>query len=341
MKTNRKACSTGKRTSRRRATASGQMSLSFAGVGAPVRHAKRARTGRDVRQLPADEQPPGFNPRAHTGRDCVLQIPFSLFQVSIHAPARGATTPPMPEPNHLICFNPRAHTGRDFKIVINKTSRNMFQSTRPHGARHLENENAYPKFQVSIHAPTRGATSPRFTRHGRPSFQSTRPHGARPSDRMLALSQYKFQSTRPHGARLQRTENLYQYQKFQSTRPHGARLYVHGEYIFYTGFQSTRPHGARRGCASGAWRLHSCFNPRARTGRDSCPDRSYPSCAGFQSTRPHGARHAQPAPHLQGNSVSIHAPARGATTSPFSVFNWEEVSIHAPARGATSISIGE
>lgn len=91
MKTNRKACSTGKRTSRRRATASGQMSLSFAGVGAPVRHAKRARTGRDVRQLPADEQPPGFNPRAHTGRDCVLQIPFSLFQVSIHAPARGAT----------------------------------------------------------------------------------------------------------------------------------------------------------------------------------------------------------------------------------------------------------
>ena len=43
MKTNRKACSTGKRTSRRRATASGQMSLNFAGVGAPVRHAKRAR----------------------------------------------------------------------------------------------------------------------------------------------------------------------------------------------------------------------------------------------------------------------------------------------------------
>lgn len=44
MKTTRKACSTGKkRTSRRRATASGQMSLNFAGVGAPVRHAKRTR----------------------------------------------------------------------------------------------------------------------------------------------------------------------------------------------------------------------------------------------------------------------------------------------------------
>ena len=92
MKTNRKACSTGKRTSRRRATASGQMSLSFAGVGAPVRHAKRARTGRDVRQLPADEQPPGFNPRAHTGRDCVLQIPFSPD--FINAPP-GVTTLPI------------------------------------------------------------------------------------------------------------------------------------------------------------------------------------------------------------------------------------------------------
>lgn len=43
MKTNRKACTTGKRTSRRRATASGQMSLNFAGVNVPVRHAKRTR----------------------------------------------------------------------------------------------------------------------------------------------------------------------------------------------------------------------------------------------------------------------------------------------------------
>ena len=43
MKTNRKACTTGKRTSRRRATASGQMSLNFAAVGVPVRHAKRTR----------------------------------------------------------------------------------------------------------------------------------------------------------------------------------------------------------------------------------------------------------------------------------------------------------
>ena len=135
MKTNRKACSTGKRTSRRRATASGQMSLSFAGVGAPVRHAKRARTGRDVRQLPADEQPPGFNPRAHTGRDCGLQIPFSLFQVSIHAPARGATLSlPIFALTKEAFQSTRPHGARPIILTLSGCFEG-FQSTRPHGAR--------------------------------------------------------------------------------------------------------------------------------------------------------------------------------------------------------------
>ena len=81
-----------------------------------------------------------------------------------------------------------------------------------------------------------------------------------------------------------------------------------------------------------------CFNPRAREGRDACaaskdarqylfqstrPRRARPATAAlaaslpkFQSTRPRRAR-----PLLSGKSgptmvVSIHAPAKGATTSP-------------------------
>jgi hypothetical protein len=39
-------------------------------------------------------------------------------------------------------------------------------------------------------------------------------------------------------------------------------------------------------------------------------------------------------------SVSIHAPARGATPPAARVWPWDAVSIHAPARGATSAPFG-
>ena len=57
-------------------------------------------------------------------------------------------------------------------------------------------------------------------------------------------------------------------------------------------FQSTRPHGARQG----AWyRIQGSLL--------------------FQSTRPHGARPERAGAALGGGGVSIHAPARGATTA--------------------------
>ncbi len=56
-----------------------------------------------------------------------------------------------------MCFNSRAHEGRD---------KHQFADTDP--------------IQVSIHAPTRGATSIWRLRLGRHVFQFTRPRGARP-----------------------------------------------------------------------------------------------------------------------------------------------------------------
>ena len=77
-------------------------------------------------------------------------------------------------------------------------------------------------------------------------------------------------------------------------------------------FQSTRPRGAR---PSSRPRLVEarCFNPRARAGRDR---RWRKGCA------------EEP--------VSIHAPARGATSVHGTFATYLYVSIHAPARGATS-----
>ena len=78
-------------------------------------------------------------------------------------------------------FNPRTHTGCD-----------------PACKRRL-----HRKFQVSIHAPTRGATLPCLdSSWPLPRFQSTHPHGVR----LFSVSSISipslFQSTHPHGVRL-------------------------------------------------------------------------------------------------------------------------------------------
>ncbi len=104
---------------------------------------------------------------------------------------------------------------------------------------------------------------------------------------------------------------------------------------------------------------HICFNPRARTGRDGIPGSVGPSGGPFQSTRPHGARHRYQHPGPNPSVVSIHAPARGATSSASfgslirtgfnprartgrdgktrQIGGKPPVSIHAPARGATAL----
>ena len=98
-----------------------------------------------------------------------------------------------------------------------------FQSTHPHGVRlrvfcerseqtkvsiHAPTRGAtslpnnYPNiYYVSIHAPTRGATKPATREEPPAGFQSTHPHGVRLSGLKGAILRTKFQSTHPHGVR--------------------------------------------------------------------------------------------------------------------------------------------
>jgi len=99
------------------------------------------------------------------------------------------------------CFNPRAHAGRDFKMLD--------------GLRTM--------FHVSIHAPTRGATSILASRAAFRRFQSTRPRGARQKPAAFLQIAVLFQSTRPRGARLTMSRKSFVTEAFQSTRPRGAR----------------------------------------------------------------------------------------------------------------------
>ena len=121
---------------------------------------------------------------------------------------------------------------------------------------------------------------------------------------------------------------------FQSTLPHGERPNCRRKSCFNIWFQSTLPHGER------------LTIPYFR-----------PFHLGFQSTLPHGERQVAMALKIDPRSVSIHAPAWGATkyncgrTSSLYRFNprsrmgsdvikllerqSQYVSIHAPAWGAT------
>ena len=240
----------------------------------PLGFKPRARTGRDARTPPFPLPQTGFKPRARTGRDAEQarpEINVKKFQatrphgarhnrpaltvgptaVSSHAPARGATE--------------------------YRTDRN---DQRP----------------VSSHAPARGATwwRPQGSSASR-MFQATRPHGARPDRDRLIFGVLLFQATRPHGARPRCAEIPRTFYKFQATRPHGARRpdlvdlfrqIAVSSHAPARGATWSRPRPAPRRVVSShapargatvrdiqsSGRI-GCFKPRARTGRDSTPQK--------------------------------------------------------------------
>ena len=148
--------------------------------------------------------------------------------------------------------------------------------------------------EVSIHAPARGATSS-VTGCLLPNlgFQSTPPHGERPCAGMSLSACTRFQSTPPHGERPQ--ISLHRFSESWSFNP--------------------RP---RTGSDCKCWKLvrnYLSFNPRPRTGSDLLLEEIENLAVEFQSTPPHGERHWQLCIRCCPRQVSIHAPARGATSN--------------------------
>ena len=83
---------------------------------------------------------------------------------------------------------------------------------------------------------------------------------------------------------------------------------------------------------------HSYFNPRSREGSDKRRRSSQASRIRFQSTLPRGERQEKAQLCTDATTISIHAPARGATDrAPVRPAAFG-ISIHAPARGATGCS---
>ncbi len=278
--------------------------------------------------------PWGFNPRARTGRDFPDAGLLATMDVSIHAPARGATVQtgrsgvargvsihaPARGATGLLRhsdrfaprFNPRARTVRDRGPVATEVPQIQFQSTRPHGAR-PRNLPTVPRIvPVSIHAPARGATYNLLLHHYYSCVSIHAPARGATCNLVRGCVDVHVSIHAPARGATSYDTATKTLVMFQSTRPHGARPRIPPSVSSAHSFQSTRPHGARQLFTIG------------RT-----------SPAMFQSTRPHGARPVIPIKPPPTGLVSIHAPARGATVYKKGAQMGFTVSIHAPARGAT------
>ena len=174
-----------------------------------------------------------------------------LIEVSIHAPARGATGRLRRRDRQTGRFNPRAREGRDAALRAERKTAE----------------------EVSIHAPARGATRHHPDHDGDQQFQSTRPRGARHRSAGSRWREAAFQSTRPRGARLGSPRRKCGLNGFnpraregRDTRPRSSSVTRRSfnpraregrdQALARQGatgrqFQSTRPRGARPWCSAG------------------------------------------------------------------------------------------
>ena len=82
------------------------------------------------------------------------------------------------------------------------------------------------------------------------------------------------------------------------------------------------------------------FNPRSREGSDTGPCVVHHLLQLFQSTLPRRERRGNRRGAWIYQTISIHAPAKGATDTTGSLADTLTISIHAPAKGATASSGG-
>ena len=121
--------------------------------------------------------------------------------ISIHAPARGATTE-FAIPSVLPEFQSTHPQGVRRRQIRGYMLTFGFQSTHPQGVRRGRGYGEADGGAISIHAPARGATSRTYSCRMQGTFQSTHPQGVRLTVLTLQAQIPLFQSTHPPGVRL-------------------------------------------------------------------------------------------------------------------------------------------
>ena len=124
-----------------------------------------------------------FNPRSHMGSD---------------QPIRR-------KPPSVGCFNPRSHMGSDISASSRVTCQSGFNPRSHMGSDVHLVWYVVRLIDVSIHAPTWGATFADKDNYQIIVFQSTLPHGERRKAVAASSECMLFQSTLPHGERPDRS----------------------------------------------------------------------------------------------------------------------------------------
>ena len=213
------------------------------------------------------------------------------MEVSIHAPARGATRPGRLAAGGKKCFNPRPRAGGDKTNSSKTTKKWMFQSTPPRGGRPCLR-------RIGLHVWL---------------FQSTPPRGGRPKIDIRVAVCIWFQSTPPRGGRQPWAHSFAVGRLFQSTPPRGGRR---GTTVIDGGMTIVSIHAPARGATSSVLTRQqpvSCFNPRPRAGGDAvllCRPTPPGTVSIHAPARGATVRRGACGARM---GVSIHAPARGAT----------------------------
>ena len=259
------------------------------------------------------------------------------IEVSIHAPARGATG----KARLRVCQDPVSiHApARGATSKRQKTRRAQgFQSTHPRGVRHGCPHRVIVT-TIGFNPRTREGCDPVIITSFCPvnAFQSTHPRGVRQKQHDEMETQQRFQSTHPRGVRRWTRPWDASCRVFQSTHPRGVRQ--PDQWAHWIQYCKVSIHAPARGATGTSLRLTgpaTSFNPRTREGCDSFGFAAPSPPPGVSIHAP--ARGATVVGHIAATAmkVSIHAPARGATRIPGSLVAPFPVSIHAPARGATA-----
>ena len=161
-----------------------------------------------------------FNPRSHKGSDTDIKIYLKtrhIFQSTLPQGERPFSNAQYNASFKFQSTLPQGERPISFRL---STSPSLFQSTLPQGERlHLQ-ASANAEYYISIHAPTRGATSVPVSEDFSNVFQSTLPQGERLIFQHHSKGNFLFQSTLPQGERPNRFLSLPKSYNYFNPRSH-------------------------------------------------------------------------------------------------------------------------
>ena len=188
-----------------------------------------------------------FNPRSREGSDLSIGFRATARNISIHAPAKGATDISITSKYPFGYFNPRSREGSDLAGVRVAVFAHM----------------------ISIHAPAKGATLMHFrSTIFSLGFQSTLPRRERPPALPPIPRAPSISIHAPAKGATTRNDLPPTYTLFQSTLPRRERPCCPVRRSPSCGFQSTLPRRERLGMCCRTRLSRAYFNPRSREGSD-------------------------------------------------------------------------